>query len=217
MSRPIPMIDDLALDAVTRAEQVATQRLAGFPVVGLDGDVQQRLGRGSHQIHLAGVLVGEGAKDALGELQKKAIAGQEASFTADITTALEIQKVVVVEAAFEEEAARPDHYRYRITLRESPPLPPPAELEPFGGLDGVDLGFDTAVLGDVAGLADDVQSAVEAAGDAVKDLQALASLGDLSLGNPLTPLQDEAGKLAAVGSAATDALGALRALLGGGA
>lgn len=215
MSRPIPMIDDVSLDAVTSAHHGARQRVASLPVAGLAGDVQQILGRASHEITLRGVLVGDGAKDALAGLQDKVTSGAEATFTADITTALEMQHVVIVEASFEESAGLPDHYQYLLVLRESPPLPEPASLDPFGGLDGFDLGFDTDILGDIASLADDIQNAAEQALDAVKDLQSLASLGDLALGNPLEPIQDEAGKLKDLGSSAANAAKALGSLLGG--
>lgn len=202
MSPPTPMLGDLALEHVTWAETRLAQRLVAVPVVGLAGDAQQNLGRASHEIALAGVLVGAAATDQLAELQRQAAAGAELDFTADITTALELAKVVVVEARFTAEAGRPDRYGFQLTLRESPPLPPPAEASPFGGLDGLDLGFDPGALGDVLGdvldQAGALQAAVEAAVDAVQQIAALAGLADLALGNPLTPMQEAAGSLAAV-------------------
>ncbi len=214
MTRPIPMLDDVSLDAVSRAYHAAHQRIASVPVVGLAGDVQQRLGRASHVIELDGVLLGENARENLEKLQGKAAAGEEVTFTADITSALELQKVVIVSAEIEELAGLPGLYRYRLVLRESPPLPPPAELAAFGGLDGVDVGFDTGVLDDVSALADDVQGAVEQVTGALADLEKLASLADLGLGNPLEPVQSETSNLAAVGEQAASAASALGALLG---
>jgi hypothetical protein len=210
------MVDDVSLDAVSWARHASSQRVVGVPVLGLDGDVQQRLGRGSHVIELAGVIVGDGARDALEKLQKKAASGDEVVFHADVVSALDIQKVVVARADFRESAGRPDRYEYRLLLVESPPLPPPAELQPFGGLDGVDLGFDTDVLGDIAGAAGSLQDAVEAVGGALGDLQKLAAFGDLGLGNPVEPIQSEAGKVGSVGTAAVSAAGALKTLLGAG-
>ena len=72
MSRPIPMIDDLALDHVAWARHRTAQRVLNLPVLGLEGDIQQRLGRASHEIELAGVLVGEESRDRLSDLQGKA-------------------------------------------------------------------------------------------------------------------------------------------------
>jgi hypothetical protein len=195
---PTPMLGDLALEHVTWAETRLAQRLVAVPVIGLAGDAQQNLGRASHEIALAGVLVGTDAADKLSALQTKAAAGEELDFTADIATALELAKVVVIEARFTAEAGRPDRYGFQLTLRESPPLPPPAEASPFGGLDGFDPGALGDVLGDVAAAAGELQAAVEAAADAVQQIGALAGLADLALGNPLTPMQEAAGSLASV-------------------
>lgn len=207
------MLGDVALEHVFRVETRLLQRLASVPVVGLAGDAQQNLGRASHVIALAGVIVGEDAVDKLGTLQETAALGEELDFTADIATALELAKVVVVDARFTAEAGRPGRYGFELTLRESPPLPPPAEASPFGGLDGLDLGFDTDILGDVLDAAGELQAAVEAAAEAIQQISALAGLADLALGNPLTPMQEAAGSVASV--AAPSAGEALGRALGG--
>ena len=215
MTRPIPMIDDLALDYVSWVRQRTVQRTRSIPVPGLDGDVQQGFGRSSHEIELAGVLVGEEVADRLSELQDKVSSGAEVAFTADIANALEMENMIVVSAEFQEFAGQPDYYRYRLLLRESPPLPEPAELSPFGGLDGFDLGFDTDILGDIADLAGDLQGALEGAMDVLGQLEALAGLADLSLGNPLTPMQEEAGNLGDSGGDASSAGSTFSNLLSG--
>lgn len=204
----VPMLGDIALEHVFRVETRLVQRLASVPVVGLAGDAQQNLGRASHVIALAGVIIGEDAADKLGTLQEKAASGEELDFAADIATALELAKVVVVDARFTAEAGRPGRYGFELTLRESPPLPPPAEASPFGGLDGLDLGFDTDILGDVLDAAGELQAAVEAAAEAIQQISALAGLADLALGNPLTPMQEAAGSVASVADpSAGEALG----------
>lgn len=210
MTRPIPMIDDVALDAVVRARTVTRARVASLPVLGLAGDVQQALGRASHEVDLRGVLVGEGAADALATLQEKVVAGGEVDFTADITSALAMEKMIVTGAAFEEVAGRPGAWMYRILLRESPPLPEPASIDEPG-----DLGFDTDIMGDVLDAAGDIQGAIDAVGDALEALDALAALGDLGFGNPVQPLQDQAAQLASIGQGAAEAGSALTSLLGG--
>ena len=215
MTRPIPMIDDLALDHVAWARHRAHNRTLSLPVLALQGDVQQALGRGSHDIELGGVLVGEDARDRLTGLQEKAAAGEEADFSADIASALELVKVVVLAAEFSESAGRPGRYDYRIALRESPPLPEPAELSPFGGLDGFDTGFDTDILGDIADVAGDLQDAIDAVSDALDTLDALSGLADLGLGNPLSPVQEEGDALAGAGAGAADAATGLDAILRG--
>ncbi len=220
MSRPVPMVDDVPLDAVAWVSQRTRSRTASIPVAGLEGDVQQALGRGSHEVQLAGVILGEGASDRLADLQAKAGTGGEVVFTADITTALEVEHMVIVDAEFLETAGRPGRYEYFLHLRESPPLPPPAQLGGLGGfgdLGGIgDLGFDGLddVLGDIADVAAAAQGALDAGNDAVRSLEALAALGDLAVGNPLEPMQAEGQKLAGVAGVA-DAVAALGELLGG--
>jgi hypothetical protein len=213
------MIDDVALEQVAWIRQRTRPRVASLPVLGLEGDVQQKLGRGSHEVELAGVLFGETAREAIATLQGKAKAGAEVTFAADIVTALELSKMLLVDAEFREAAGHKDHYQYRMLLRESPPLPEPARLSTFGGLDGFDVGFDLGALGDVMGdiaaVAGEIQAAVEAATEALGALEAMAGLADLATGNPLSPLTDAIGQ-AAQGASLGDAGAALGNLLGGG-
>lgn len=218
MSRPIPMVDDLPLDYVGWVRHRIAGRGASVPVLGLEGDVQQGFGRSSHEVELSGIIVGEEAKSKLEDLQAKASTGDEIVFHADVTTALDVEHMVVVAAEFVETAGRPGRYDYYLQLRESPPLPPPAEVDPFGGLGDLGgLGFDDlgGVLDDIAGLADQVQGALDMVNDALGALDALVGLGDLAVGNPLEPIQAEGAKLAGVGDVA-GAVEGLAGLLGGG-
>ncbi len=218
MSRPIPMVDDLALDYVGWVRHRIAARGASVPVLGLDGDVQQAFGRSSHEVELSGVIVGEEAKSRLEDLQAKASAGDEVVFHADVTTALDVEHMVVVAAEIVETAGRPDRYDYYLRLRESPPLPPPAEVDPLGGLGGLgDLGFDGLgdVLGDISDLADQVQGAMDLVNDALGALDALSGLGDFAAGSPLAPIQSEGQKLEGVGDVG-GAVAGLGDLLGGG-
>lgn len=212
MSRPIPMIDDLALNAVVAARTQTRARVASLGVIGLAGDVQQSLGRASHLVELHGLLVGETAADDLSALQAKVTAGAEVEFSADIANALAMEHMIVVGAAFEEVAGRPGAWSYRVLLRESPPLPEPASIG-FGD----DLGFGDLgdVLGDIADVAGQIQGAIDAVGEALDALEAFAALGDLGLDNPLRPLQEQAEQLGTIGQGAADAGAALTSLLGG--
>jgi len=218
MTRPMPMIDDVALEQVAWIRQRTRPRVVSLPILGLEGDVQQKLGRGSHEVELAGVLFGEAARDSVATLQGKAKAGAEVTFAADIVTALELSRMLLVDAEFAESAGVPDHYQYRMLLRESPPLPEPARLSSFGGLDGFDVGFDLGALGDVMGdiaaVAGDIQAAVEAATEALGALEAMAGLADLAGGNPLSPLTDAIAALGQ-GGGIGDAGASLGRLLGG--
>lgn len=203
---PAPMIDELELKAVQIVRTEVEQGYRRHRVAGLDGVVHQHLGRRSHRVLVAGLLLGDTAVDDLATLQAKAAAGDEVGFTADIATALEIDRMVI-ESFAAEQGVGGGQTAYAMMLAESPPLPPPAEVSAFGGLGdfGVgDLGFDPGALGDVVGAiaegADAVMGAVDAAISAVEQLEALANLADLgSLGNPVKPVTDALQPLGALG------------------
>jgi hypothetical protein len=218
MSRPIPLLGTTSLDCVQRIEHSLDAGFDAMRILGLEGELQQRSGRPSHRLRISGLLIGEGAHDTLGTLQGAARAGEEMTFSADISSALDLQKVVVRSFRAHEQAGAPQRIEYDIELVESPPLPPPAEVSGFGGLDDFglgDLGLDPGVLGDIADLAKDVAGAVDAALGAIDALQGLASLaasGGLDFAGILAPL-DEAGSQVATVVAkfqqATRSLGAL--------
>ena len=96
-------------------------------------------------------------------------------------------------------------------LAESPPLPPPAEVSSFGGLDGFglgDLGFDPGALGDVL---DDIKNEAGGLMDVARRgigrgppaARRWPSLGDLAnVGNPIKPLADQTASLGKVGDCA---------------
>lgn len=199
----VPMVDDVPLEVVTFARHTTRSRVIPMPVAGLAGDVQQRLGRSSHEVELHGVLLGDEAADALATLQEKASSGEEVPFSADITTALEVEKMILVEAQFWQQAGRPGRYEYRLHLRESPPLPEPASLDPFGEMGG----FDTDLLDELSELADQMQDAMDAINDALDVLDAMTALGDLNLDNPLTPMRQQADSLSQ-SSQGTEGVGA---------
>lgn len=200
---PVPMIDDLELKAVQHIRQESAASFAEQPIVGLDGTLHQKLGRQSHRVELRGFLLPDTATDDLKTLQEKSSAGAEVTFTADITTALKIDKMVIERFRAEQTVGPQGQIAYHIVLAESPPLPPPAQVSAFGGLGdfGVgDLGFDPGALGDVlseiADQAGAVMDAVDSALDAVQQLSSLSSLADLaSISNPLAPLVSKVGDL----------------------
>jgi len=203
---PVPMIDDLELKAVQCIRQESDQEFVEQKIAGLDGTLHQKLGRGSHRVFISGVLLPATAESDLRKLQTMAAAGEEVTFTADITTALTIDKMVIAAFAAEQHVGPAGQIAYAITLAESPALPSAAEVGGFGGLDafgtGGDLGFDTAALGSVldgvASQAGNVLAAADKIAAAVEQIQALTKLADLkNLGNPVKPLSDTAGRVAA--------------------
>jgi hypothetical protein len=215
--RAIPLLGDVALTAVQRLEHALHTGFAPQSVVGLPGQVQQHLGRGSHLIRISGVLQGETYADDLAALQTAAADAEPLTFVADIVTALELSNVVIAGFRVVETAGHPRYAHYDLTLREDPPLPPPAEVSGFGGLDdfGVGaLGFDTDIMGDLSDLAGDIAGAVEGALDAAAALQALAGLGDLGFGGELQPLEASVDRIGEAGAGFREAIDGLGRLFG---
>lgn len=214
--RPIPLLGEVSLSSVQRIEHSLDAGFVSTPIAGLPGELQQRSSRLSHRVRIHGSIFGASAAADLESLQSAAAAGDEIAFSADITKALELQKVVIVEFHAAEVAGQPGCYLYDLALAESPPLPPPAEVSGFGGLDDFglgDLGFDTDILGDLESLAGDIASAVDDALAAVDALGALANMDGLSLGNFLTPIGDATGRVGEVGARVQSAFRDLSQLL----
>lgn len=213
-----PMLGSVTLSAVQAMRQETDPDLARLRILGLDGTPHQRLGRRSHRVTVSGILVGDSADDDLASLQGFAKDGTETTFTADIVTALEVQQVVVESLAVEQVVGRPHQYAYTVVIAENPPLPPPAEVTSFGGLDGFgDLGFDGLddVLGGIDDLAGDLTGALDGALSAVASLTELAGIGNLdSIGSVLKPLKDSASSVGGVGGQVTNVLDSIREILG---
>jgi hypothetical protein len=200
-----PMIDNLELKAIQQIRQETRQDFAQHRAIGLDGTLHQKIGRRSHRVWLWGYLLPATATDDLKTLQEKASAGAEVTFTADILTALTLDKMVIESFQAEQRVGVAGQVAYAITLAESPPLPPPAVASSFGGLGGLDvglgdLGFDAGALGDVLSDIQDqagsIMDAVDGALDAVEQLSALASLADLAnISSPMGPITDKVGEL----------------------
>lgn len=208
-ARPIPLLGEISLEYVQRVEHALDGGFRPMRIAGLAGTLQQRSGRPSHHIWIAGVLRGDTAADDLAAIQEAAAAGAELTFAADISTALELQHVVITSLRVVEAAGHPGQYGYEIGLAESPPLPPPAQVEPFGGLGDFgmgDLGFDTDILGDLMDEASGLADAVSGAMDLLDQLGALANLDGLELGSFLEPLQGSIDAVTGIASRLGDAL-----------
>lgn len=207
-TRPIPLLGDISLEYVQQIENEIDGGFVATRIADLPGALQQRTGRPSHHITIRGLLTGPTAADQLATLQRASTSGEELTFAADITTALDLQRVVITSFSGVEAAGRPGMYFYTLVLAESPPLPPPAQVSAFGGLDDFglgDLGFDTDILGDIQDLAGEIAGAVTDALDVIDQLGALASLGDLQLGGFLSPMGDIADSVRGIGSRFGDA------------
>ena len=194
-----PMIGEVEVPSIERVATTESRRLATIGVPGLAGDLTHDLGSASLAVEIIGSLAGDEAReDFLGALRPPFQAGEPVDFVADITTATELEQVLIERLDVDEVNQAAGGFRYRIVLRQhvEPPAPPPAvddfgldlgildEIDDLAGglLDGLEL---PDLLGAVPDIADPLPPLM-AALDGVR--QATAGLADL-----LTPLHDALG------------------------
>jgi len=191
-----PILDNWEIPCIETIRTTERRVLAEHPIPGRQGSLFQDLGTRPAAITITGSLAGDEMRDEfLQTVREKFQAGEPMTFTADITTATQIQYVVIEDLLFAEVAGSPDSFRYTILLRESPPPPPP------GGLPDL----DSDLLDQAQGLVGDI-------GDLTNILDTLGSIPDF--GNPVPPLQSSLDQFENVTSGLSDATGGLRDLFG---
>ena len=193
-----PMIASWEPPRIERISALEARRLAVLPVAGLSGDLHQDLGRGALGVEIVGSLNGDEARDDfLKEIRAKFLAGDPVDFVADIVKESELEQVLIEELQLEEVAGDPDHFHYRIVLREyTEPPEPPGPAADLGAELGADIGLDANLGLDML------------------DLPAI--LGDVpKVGDLLAPLKPAAENLKGALAGAGTLLDPLKNLLGG--
>lgn len=191
-----PILDSWEIPHIEAIRLAERRALVEHAIPGRQGSLYQDLGTHPAAIVITGSLAGDEARDEFLEAaREKFQAGEPVTFTADITTATQIQYVVIEEMRFEEVAWSPDTFRYTLILRESPPPPPP------GGLPSLD-----------ASLLDQALNLVGDIGDLTNLLDTLGSVPDF--GNPVPPLQSSLDEFSNVAGGLTEAMQGLRELFG---
>jgi hypothetical protein len=189
-----PMIGEWEVPRIERIQTLESRRLARLSVPGLQGDLHQDLGNHSVVVEISGSLHGDAERDDfLDRVREPFKAGDPVAFVADITSATELEQVLIEHIDLAEGSDHADSFRYTIRLRQyvDPPSPP----SPIDDL-GADLGAEL--------------DALAALGDLGLELPNL--LGDIpSIGDPTPPLREA---LSAVESAVAP-LNDLLAELGG--
>jgi len=166
-----PVLDQYELPRIESISTVEHRAVAAHPVPGRQGSVLQDLGAAPLQVEITGSLSGDDARDDfLDALRQRFQAGDPLTFAADITTASQVQYVVITDLRCREVAGDPDSFQYYLALCESPPPPPPPN--PLGGI-------ETDLLAQAASIADDIAGAASL-------LDLLGSVPDI--GNPIAPL-----------------------------
>ncbi|MFX0194503.1 MAG: hypothetical protein ACFFCW_00150 [Candidatus Hodarchaeota archaeon] len=167
-----PILDSWEIKGIESITSLEDRKLAEHSIPGRVGNLFQDLGSCPTEITVTGSLHGDEVRDGfLEQIRNRFQAAQPVTFVADITTATEIQYVLVKDLHFSEVADDPDHFKYKIVLNESPPPPPPAD--PLGAVD--------------ADLLDQAQSLIDTVSSASEILDMLEGIPDF--GDPTPPLR----------------------------
>ncbi len=169
--RTKPVLGDWEIPRIESISSLERRSFVEFPVPGRVGSLYQDMNAAPMRIAIAGSLYGDEARDEfLQTLREKFRAGEPVTFVADITTATEVQYVIIEILRLQESGTRPDEIEYLIVIRESPPPPPPPD--PLGGLD--------------AGLLEDAGSFLDTVTGALDVIDTLGSVPNF--GDPTPPL-----------------------------
>ncbi len=183
------------IESIRTAEQ---RLLVELPIPGRVGSLYQDLNSRPTEIVIAGSLFGDEARDDfLNQVREKYKKGDPVTFVADITTATDVQYVVIEALEMRESGRAPDEMSYRIVLRESPPPPPPPAFPDI----------DTSLLDQAGNLLDTVTGALDA-------IEALGSIPNF--GNPTEPLKGALDGVTSAASGLGAALDPLHAIFGKG-
>lgn len=146
-----PMIDDLELPQVQEITTLDRRALAEHKPPSMSGSLLQNLGRRPTSLTLWGVATGPEALSFIEQLDEKFRASLPVSFTADIVTDAEIEKMIIDDLRVQDLAGKPQRHAYVLTLRE---YIEPVEPEDTSGL-------DTDILDDALGQLDNLMSGLE--------------------------------------------------------
>ena len=146
-----PMLDDLELPQVQEITTLDRRALAEHKPPSMSGSLLQNLGRRPTSLTLWGVATGPEALNFIEQLDEKFRSNLPVSFTADIVTDAEIEKMIIDDLRVQDLAGKPQRHAYVLTLRE---YIEPVEPEDTSGL-------DTDILGDALGQLDNLMSGLE--------------------------------------------------------
>lgn len=154
-----PMVGTYEVPGIQRIGTIEDRHLVEVSVPGLEGSYHQDLGSAPISIRIEGTLAGDEARDGfLEEVRDKFKTGDPIDFVADITTATEIDQVLISDLKVQEVAGRSDTFRYSIALTQyvEPPSTAPGSELGFGDLTdlNVDLDLEAGDLFDVLQIPD---------------------------------------------------------------
>jgi len=168
-----PVLGDWQIPHIEAIQSLENRSFVELEIPGRAGSLFQDMNAAPIHIAVWGSIFGDETRnDFLETLREKFNAGEPVTFVADITTATEIQYVIIETMRMTESAVRPDQMDYFFILKESPP-PPPSTAD----LGGIDAGL----LDQAGGLLDSVTGALDV-------IDSIGSIPDI--GDPTPPLRN---------------------------
>ncbi|MDA8140171.1 MAG: hypothetical protein M0036_16110 [Desulfobacteraceae bacterium] len=190
-----PVLGDWEIPHIEAIQSLENRSFVELQIPGRAGSLFQDMNAAPIHIGIWGSLFGDEARNEFLEtLREKFNAGEPVTFVADITTATEVQYVVIQTMEMTQNAAHPDQMDYSFVLKESPPPPPPP-----AGLADIDAGL----LDEAGGLLDSVTGA----------LGIIDTLGSIpNFGDPTTPLQESLNQVSGATEGVSGVIDGLRTL-----
>lgn len=141
------MLDSWEIPAIESISCQESRRLVRHGIPGLAGDLHQDLGTESLAVEIKGSLHGDELRDSfLEEIREKYNNGAPLSFVADITTATELEEVIIENFEVSENNQSANTISYRIVLRQY--VEPPEPVSSFDDF-GIELDTDLDLLADL--------------------------------------------------------------------
>jgi len=134
---------------------------------GLDGDIQQNMGRALVKLCIEGIFYGPKAVSRLTKLRKVYLKKEPVDFLAEITDKTYFAQVIIRNLIISQQASEPDQINFAVQLAEFVP-PPKPQLSDFASV-------DASIVSEAAAFMDAVQ------------LPDLMSAPDIQ--NPLPPVE----------------------------
>jgi hypothetical protein len=124
-----PMLGEVELPLVQRLAIERDELLAQHSIPALEGDFFQDESRRSTRVRLDGIFTGDTAGESVDKLRQAFRDGEPVSFTADITTATTLDKVMIERLTVRQLAGKSDRYDYAVELVEYVDPPKPATTQ----------------------------------------------------------------------------------------
>lgn len=117
----IKRLQDGILEEVRTVKTMRTEdrrNIIELDIPGSSGNILQDMGSDSSRIIFTGEMTGKDSRNALEKLKNQYDNNKPTEFTSDISNLSDIDKVLIEELYIEQNAAKPNSFRYRTVVTE---------------------------------------------------------------------------------------------------